>query len=51
MVTVLSKWTMEEVQSVILFFWAKDIQHSEIHSELVTVYGPSVMAVQHVQKW
>jgi hypothetical protein len=30
------------------FFWAKGIQPMEIHSELVTICGPGVMAVQWV---
>jgi hypothetical protein len=35
----------EEVRSVIRFFCAEGIQPIEIHRELVTVYGPGVMAV------
>jgi hypothetical protein len=51
MVTVLIKWTKEKLWSVIHFFWEKGMQPMEIHCQLVTVYGPIVMAVQHVWKW
>jgi hypothetical protein len=48
MATTLNKWTKEEMQSVVCFFWVQDILPTEIHRELVTVYGASVMAVQHM---
>jgi hypothetical protein len=48
--TVLKEMTKDEVRSVIRFFWAKGIQPVEIDCELVKVYDPGVMAVQHVRK-
>jgi hypothetical protein len=39
------------MRSVIRFLWAKEVPPVEIHRELVTVYGASVMTVQRVHKW
>jgi hypothetical protein len=51
MATVLKEWTKEEVRSVILFLWAKEVPPVEINRELATVYGANVMTAQHVCKW
>jgi len=44
-------WTQEEIQSVILFLWAKGTAPIEIHREIETFYGSNVMTVLHVRKW
>lgn len=43
--------TPVEVRSVIRFFNAKKVAPVEIHKELISVYGPDVMAVQNVRLW
>jgi hypothetical protein len=50
MATELEQWT-KEVWSVICFLSTKKVPPVEIHHELVTVYGGTVMAIQHVRKW
>jgi histone-lysine N-methyltransferase SETMAR len=51
MASMFSEWTKEEVRSVIRFLWAKQVPATEIHRELLHVYGESVMTIQHVRKW
>ncbi|GFV32156.1 putative DD41D transposase [Trichonephila clavipes] len=39
-----------EVRAVIRFLWAKNVSSSDIHSQIVEVYGEEVMRRQHVEK-
>jgi hypothetical protein len=51
MATVMNEWTREEMRSATHFLWAKGFQPVEMHRQLVTGYGPGVMALQHVRTW
>lgn len=47
----LEKWSRAEVRAVIRFLWAKNVSVSEIHSQMVEVYGEEAMSRHHVAKW
>ncbi|GFS81889.1 histone-lysine N-methyltransferase SETMAR [Nephila pilipes] len=46
----LEKWSRIEVRAVIRFLWAKN-GASEIHRQIVEVYGDKAMSRQQVAKW
>ncbi|KFM63570.1 Histone-lysine N-methyltransferase SETMAR, partial [Stegodyphus mimosarum] len=47
----LEKWSHIEVRAVIRFLWAKNVAASEIHRQIVEVYGDKAMSRQQVAKW
>lgn len=47
----LDSWTREEVRSVVRFLNAKGLQPTEIHKQLVEVYGEKVMVKSKVYSW
>ncbi|XP_035228570.1 uncharacterized protein LOC118200722 [Stegodyphus dumicola] len=47
----LEKWSRIEVRAVIRFLWAKNVAASEIHRQIVEVYGDKAMSRQQVAKW
>ncbi|XP_035207091.1 uncharacterized protein LOC118181956 [Stegodyphus dumicola] len=51
MVRRLEKWSRIEMRAVILFLWAKNVPASEIHRQIVEVYGDKAMNRQQVAKW
>lgn len=51
MATRLELWSKEEIRAVIRFLNAKHVSPSEIHRQLVEVYGGHVMSKPHVYKW
>ncbi|GIY82216.1 histone-lysine N-methyltransferase SETMAR [Caerostris darwini] len=44
-------WSRLEVPAVIRFLWAKNVSASDIHSQIVDVYGEEAMSRQHVAEW
>ena len=51
MATVIEDWSKTEVRGVIRFLHAKGTKPSDIHGELVTVYGNNVMSKKQVYAW
>ena len=51
MATPLNSWSSDEVRAVIRFLNAKHVSPTEIHTQLVEVYGEHVMTKCHVYKW
>ncbi|XP_035216761.1 uncharacterized protein LOC118190194 [Stegodyphus dumicola] len=47
----LEKWSRIEVRAVIRFLWAKNVAASEIHRQIVEVYGDKAMSRQQLVKW
>ncbi|XP_035215289.1 uncharacterized protein LOC118188881 [Stegodyphus dumicola] len=47
----LEKWSRIEVRAVIRFLWAKNVAASEIHRQIVEVYGDKAMSRQQVARW
>ncbi|GBO27530.1 hypothetical protein AVEN_225981-1 [Araneus ventricosus] len=48
---MLKKWSRLEVRALILFLWTKNVSTSEIHSQIVEVYGEEAISRQHVAKF
>ncbi|GLG97066.1 hypothetical protein R5R35_009330 [Gryllus longicercus] len=51
MATRLETWSKLEVRSVVRFLTAKGLSPTEIHKELVAVYGEAVMSRKQVSVW
>ena len=51
MATPINSWSSDEVRAVIRFLNAKHVSPTEIHTQLVEVYGEHVMTKCHVYKW
>ncbi|GFT69374.1 histone-lysine N-methyltransferase SETMAR [Trichonephila clavipes] len=51
MARLLGNWPRFERRAVIRFLWAKNVSASDIHIQIVEVYGEKAMSRQHVAKW
>ena len=51
MVARIDSWTTEEVRAVIRFLNAKGVSPSEIHAQLIEVYGENVTSKSNVYQW
>ncbi|GBM75478.1 hypothetical protein AVEN_54078-1 [Araneus ventricosus] len=47
---MLKKWSRLEVRDLILFLWTNNVSTSEIHSQIVEVYGEEAIS-RHVAKF
>ncbi|XP_035212130.1 protein GVQW3-like [Stegodyphus dumicola] len=47
----LEKWSRVQVRALIRFLWAKNVAASEIHRQIIEVYGDKAMSRQQVAKW
>jgi histone-lysine N-methyltransferase SETMAR len=47
----IDSWTTEEVRAVIRFLNAKGVSPSEIHTQLIEVYGENVTSKSNVYQW
>ena len=47
----LETWFRIEARAVIRFLWAKNVASSEIHRQIVEVYGGKAMSRQQVAEW
>ncbi|GFX27284.1 hypothetical protein TNCV_3340961 [Trichonephila clavipes] len=44
-------WSGSEVRAMIWLSWAKNVSASDIHCQVMEVYGEEAMGRQHVAKW
>ncbi|GFS63549.1 hypothetical protein TNCV_4611071 [Trichonephila clavipes] len=47
----LGNWCRLEVRAMVQFLWAKNVSGSDIHGQIVEVFGGEAMSRQHVAKW
>ncbi|GFU27169.1 hypothetical protein TNCV_775851 [Trichonephila clavipes] len=51
MARFLGNWSRSEARSMIRFLREKNVSPSDIHSQIVKVYGEEAMSRQHEAKW